>query len=116
MPLFMVSQHNLFLTVVSETGVIGLVAMVAVFVAAFGHSLLLRGKLPPTASGWLSREFLVVYWVIMLNFLVQAQFRDLLWEIGSCGMLWCMSGLIMGFNRLLEPQPTGIPPAQGVWR
>ena len=116
MPLFMVSQHNLFLTVVSETGVIGLVAMVAIFVAAFRHSLFLWGKLPPTASGWLSREFLVVYWVMMLNFLVQAQFRDLLWEIGSCGMLWCMSGLIIGFNRLLEPQPTGIPPAQGVWR
>jgi len=99
----MVAQHNVFLTMVSEAGLIGLVGLVAVFVAVFRESLSLYRKIPQDASGWLSREFVVAFWIIMLNYIVCGMFRDMFWEIPSCVLLWSMAGLVIGYNRLLEP-------------
>ncbi|MBC8373548.1 MAG: hypothetical protein H8E53_08140 [Planctomycetes bacterium] len=65
-------------------------------------------KIPPTATGWLSREFVVVFWIIMLNYLVNGMFRDMLWEIPSGVLLWSMAGLVVGYNRLLEPHPINV--------
>jgi len=108
---FMLSQHNVFLTLVCETGIPGLVGIVAIFVGVFWQSLCLRRKLPPTAAGWLSRDFVVLFWVIMLNFIVAGTFTDMLWEVPSCAMLWSMAGLVIGYNRLLDPHPIELPSA-----
>lgn len=103
-----VVQHNVFLTMVSEAGIIGLIGIVAVFVAVFRESLSLYRKIPASATGWMSREFVVAFWIIMLNYLVCGMFRDMLWEIPSCVLLWSMAGLVVGYNRLLEPHPIDI--------
>jgi len=108
---FMLSQHNVFLTLVCETGIPGLVGIVAIFVGVFWQSLCLRRKLPPTAVGWLSRDFVVLFWIIMLNFIVAGMFTDMLWEVPSCAMLWSMAGLVVGYNRLLDPHPIELPSA-----
>jgi len=101
--LVMVAQHNVFLTMVSEAGIIGLVGLLAVFFAVFRESVSLYRKIPPGSSGWVSRELVVVFWIIMLNYIVCGMFRDTFWEIPSCVLLWSMAGLIVGYNRLLEP-------------
>ncbi|MBL7221755.1 MAG: O-antigen ligase family protein [Phycisphaerae bacterium] len=108
MPHQRVVQHNVLLTMVSEAGIIGLVGLLAVFIAVFRESLSLYRKIPPTATGWLSREFVVVFWIIMLNYLVNGMFRDMLWEIPSGVLLWSMAGLVVGYNRLLEPHPINV--------
>ncbi|MDP6634343.1 MAG: O-antigen ligase family protein [Phycisphaerae bacterium] len=106
--LVMVAQHNVFLTMVSEAGLIGLVGLLAVFIAVFRESVSLYRKIPPNASGWVSREFVVAFWIIMLNYIVCGMFRDIFWEIPSCVLLWSMAGLIVGYNRLLEPHPIDV--------
>ncbi|MDP7289695.1 MAG: O-antigen ligase family protein, partial [Phycisphaerae bacterium] len=101
--LVMVAQHNVFLTMVSEAGLIGLIGLLAVFIAVFRESVSLYRKIPVGASGWVSREFVVAFWIIMLNYIVCGMFRDTFWEIPSCVLLWSMAGLVVGYNRLLEP-------------
>jgi len=105
MRLTMVTQHNIFLTIVSEAGIIGLVGLIAVFLAVFRESLSLYRKIPPSADGWLSRQLVVVFWIMMLNYVACGMFRDMLWEIPTCVLLWSIAGLIVGYNRLLEPCP-----------
>jgi len=106
--LVMVAQHNVFLAMVSEAGLIGFVGLLAVFITVFMESVSLYRKIPLTATGWLSREFVVVFWIIMLNYVVCGMFRDMFWEIPSGVLLWSMAGLVVGYNRLLEPHPIDI--------
>jgi len=106
-------EHNLFLTMVAETGVIGLVGTILLFVLVFRQSMKLYRKLPPTASGTLCRGFVVLFWVALVNFLTDAMFRDTLWDIFANGMFWSLAALVVGYNRLLEPHPLDLSPAVG---
>jgi O-antigen ligase len=102
-------QHNLFLNLWAETGVIGLAGVIVLFVLLFRQSKQLYRKLPAGATGGLSREFVVLFWIVLVNYLVDAMFRDPLWHVFSNAMLWTFAGLIVCFNRLLEPQPLDLP-------
>lgn len=102
-------QHNLFLNMLSETGLIGLVLTVMVFWLLLRQSRQLYRKLPPEAAGDISRDFVVLFWVILANYLIDAMFRNPLWHPFSNAMLWSFAGLVVCFNRLLEPQPLDLP-------
>jgi O-antigen ligase len=104
-------QHNLFLNMWAETGTIGLLLTISVFVLLFRQSRQLYRKLPPNARGDVSRDFVVLFWVIMANYLIDAMFRDPLWHVFNNAMFWSFSGLVVCFNRLLEPQPLDLPVA-----
>lgn len=108
-------QHNLFLNMLAETGVIGLILMVIVFWLLFSQSLKLYRKLPSDASGFLSREFVVLFWVVMVNYLTDATFRDPLWDVFSTALFWCFGAYIVFCNRLLEAQPIELPIAEPDW-
>jgi O-antigen ligase len=101
-------QHNLFLNMLAETGIVGLFGTILVFVLLFGQSRQLYRKLPVRASGDICREFVVLFWVLMVNYLTDAMFRDPLWEVFSNGLLWYFAGLVVCFNRLLDPQPVDL--------
>ncbi len=102
---------NLFVVVLTETGVVGLAMLVAVFVLLFRQSLKLYRKLPPTAEGMLCPEFVALFWVMLVNYLADASFVDPLWEPFGNGLMWAMAGLVVGYNRLLEPKPVELPVA-----
>ena len=102
-------QHNLFLNMLAETGAIGLFLAVLVFLLLFSQSRQLYRKLPPNAAGDISRDFVVLFWVIMANYLSDAMFRDPLWDVFSNAMLWSLAGLVVCYNRLLEPYPLDLP-------
>jgi O-antigen ligase len=104
-------EHNLFLNMAAETGLIGLLLTIAVFWLMYRQSAQLWGRLPATGEGYLCREFVVLFWVAMLNFLVDATFRDPLWDNFNNGLFWTLAGLVAGYNRLLEPHPLDQPPA-----
>jgi hypothetical protein len=59
----------------------------------------------------LSREFVVLFWVAMGNYLCSAMFRDTLWDVFANASFWALAGLIAGYNRLLEPHPLDLPVA-----
>jgi O-antigen ligase len=103
------TEHNLFLNMAAETGLIGLVLTIAVFWLIFAESRRLNRKLPPTAAGMLCPEFVVLFWVAMVNYLTDATFRDPLWDNFNNGFFWAFAGLVAGYNRLLEPQPLDLP-------
>jgi len=109
-------EHNLFLNMWVETGPAGLLLTVLLFVLAFRQSLQLYHRLPGTARGDLCRDFVILYWVVMVNFLTAAMFRDTLWDVFANALFWSFTGLVVGFNRWLEPAAfdrTGRPPAAG---
>ncbi len=108
-------QHNLFLNMLAETGLIGFALIVIVFFLLWRQSYQLYKKIPPDAHGDVSREFVVLFWLILVNYLTDAMFRDPLWDVFSNAMLWSLAGLIVCFNRLLEPQPLDLPIAVGAW-
>ncbi|MDY6914469.1 MAG: O-antigen ligase family protein [Planctomycetota bacterium] len=96
-------EHNLFLNMVAETGIIGLAGSLLVFWLVYRQSVQLYRKLPEGVTGILSREFVVLFWIVLVNYLTTAMFRDTLWAIFSNGMFWSLAGLVAGYNRLLEP-------------
>ena len=104
-------EHNLFLNMVAETGIVGFAGIVLIFILIFRHSRQLYRKLPETVEGYLSRGFVVLFWVAMVNYLTDAMFRDTLWDVFANGLFWCFAGLIAGYNRLLEPQRLDLPAA-----
>lgn len=104
-----IMQHNVFLNMLAETGIIGLTGLIAIFAMTFAQSLKLYRKLPIGASGLLSRQFVVVFWVVMINYLTGAMFQDTMSDVFSTGMLWSLAGLVVGFNRLLEPHLIDLP-------
>ncbi len=108
-------QHNLFLNMLAETGVVGFILTVLVFVLLFAQSVKLYRKLPPGASGFLCREFVVLFWVVMVNYLTDATFRDPLWDVFSTALFWCFGAYIVFCNRLLEAKPLELPIAEPNW-
>jgi O-antigen ligase len=108
-------QHNLFFNMLAETGLIGFALTVAVFWLLFRQSRQLYRKIPSGATGDVSRDFVVLFWVILANYLTDSMFRDPLWDVFTNAMLWSLAGLVVGFNRLLDPQPLDLPIAPGGW-
>jgi len=102
-------QHNVFLNMLTETGFIGLFGLLAVYILTFAQSLKLYRKLPVRASGMLSRPFVVLFWVVMVNYLIAAMFREVTVDAFSTSMLWSVAGLVVGYNRLLEPALIDLP-------
>ena len=102
-------EHNLFLSMLAETGVLGLLGTIAIFVLLFRQSVLLYRKLPPTALGWLDRGFVTLFWVVLINYVTDAMFRDTYSDVFANGLFWSFAGLMVGFNRLLEPHPLDLP-------
>ncbi|MCK5114063.1 MAG: O-antigen ligase family protein [Phycisphaerae bacterium] len=102
-------QHNLFLNMAAETGTIGLGLTILVFILLFRESRKLYSRIPAQAAGDVSREFVVLFWVIFANYLIDAMFRDPLWDPFSNGLLWCFAAIVVCLNRLLDPAPLELP-------
>lgn len=108
-PVGVLVQHNLFLNMLAETGLIGFGLTLLVFWGVFRQSRQLHDKLPAEARGFLCRDFVVLYWVILAGYLIDAMFRDPLWDAFSNALLWSVTGLMVAYNRLLEPWPVDLP-------
>jgi len=96
-------EHNLFLNMLAETGAVGLALTVLILILLVRQSIRLFVKLPPDVPGPLSRMFVILFWVLLANFVTDAMFRDPLWDVFTNALFWSLAALIVGFNRLLEP-------------
>lgn len=105
---------NLFAVIAAETGIMGLLLLVAIFILIYRQSFHLYRRLPPGPDSPLSKDFVVVFWIAMVVYLVDATFVDTLWDIPSNGLFWAFAGLMVGYNRLMELRQSdqaGIPVA-----
>ena len=93
---------NLFLVMVAETGLIGLALIIAVFVLIFRRSVQLYRRLPDiTDKSYLSKDFAVLFWIVMVVYLNDGTFVDILWDVPSNGLFWASVGLMLGYYRMV---------------
>ena len=104
-----VVQHNLLLNMAAETGAIGLIGVLIVALLLYRQSHQLYRKIPIGASGDLSREFVVLFWIVLINYATTAMFRDTFWDVFANGLLWSFAGLVVAYNQMLEPHHVELP-------
>lgn len=109
-----IAQHNVFLSMAAETGVIGLAVTVAVFWLVFRESLKLYRKVPRAGTGMLNKAFVVLFWVHLANYLTDATFRDCLWDPFCNALFWTFAGLIVGLNRLADSPAADLLPGEAL--
>jgi len=98
-------EHNNFLSLLSETGLIGLVLFVVLLVILFRISYRLYKRLPTTAIGPVSRDILVLYWILFAVYLVDGMFRETSVYPFTNSLFFAFSGLVVALHWLLRPQP-----------
>ncbi|HOF17851.1 MAG TPA: O-antigen ligase family protein, partial [Phycisphaerae bacterium] len=103
------SQHNLLLVMLADTGVVGLALTLAVFYLVFRESRQLYRRISPDAPGLLCRPLVVLWWVMMVNYLTNAMFADPFWDIPSTALFWSLGAMIVAYNRLLKRQGAETP-------
>lgn len=69
-------EHNNLLSIVSETGIIGLGLYLVLMFALLRYSIRLFKKLPPGGRGFINRDLLVLYWILFAAYVVDGTFRE----------------------------------------
>jgi len=98
-------EHNNMLSVLAETGIIGLILYVSAIVLLIGLSVRLYHKLPATAPGFINRDLLVLYWVLAAAFLIDGFFRETSDNPFANCLFFGLSAVVASLNILLGPQP-----------
>ncbi|NLW87712.1 MAG: hypothetical protein GXY38_12660, partial [Planctomycetes bacterium] len=65
-------------------------------------------------GGWLSRDLVIVGFIAMLNYLINAMFVDPLWDPASNALFWGFMALMVGYNRLVEPASLDLASKQAI--
>jgi len=94
-------EHNNFLSVLTETGVVGLVLYVLVLIGLLRVSLRVYRRLSPTGRGWMTRDFVVLYWIMFANYLIDAMFRETSVDPFNNSLFFVLSGMVLGMDFLL---------------
>ena len=102
-------EHNILLNMAAETGLVGLALYAGLFVALFRLSLRLWRKLPADIPEPFARGLVVLFWVMLANYLVSGMFRDMLWDPFANALLWSLAGLTLGLSRSTRPQLAPAP-------
>jgi O-antigen ligase len=107
-------EHNNFLSILAEGGIIGLAIYLLVLLAIFRHSLRLYRRIPLEASGWVSRDLVILYWVLLVDYLIDGMFRETSVDPFNNGLFFAFTGLILAVDYLLdyrsEPAKAMFPP------
>jgi O-antigen ligase len=101
-----VMEHNNFLSILAEGGIVGFVLYFIVLLMIFRYSLRLYRRIPPEADGWVSRELVVLYWMLMIDYLVDGMFRETSFDPFNNGLFFAFTGLILAVDYLLNVQQT----------
>jgi len=98
-------EHNNLLSVLAETGFIGLALYVTAIVSLIVISIRLYRKLPAAAPGFINRDLLVLYWILAAAFLIDGFFRETSDNPFANCLFFGLSGVIAALNILLGPKP-----------
>lgn len=95
-------EHNNFLSILAEGGIVGLLIYVLMLGAIFRHSLRLYRRIPPDASGWVCRELVILYWVLLVDYLIDGMFRETSVDPFNNCLFFAFTGLILAVDYLLD--------------
>ena len=107
------SQSVAVLSVLCETGLIGLILYLAVFLAILGPSIHLYRRLPRQPDGFAWHDFVVLFWVLYLQTALMSIASDPSYYPYTTGLLMFFAALIAGLNFVLPKniQSPAIPGA-----
>jgi hypothetical protein len=113
-------EHNNLLSIVAETGVIGLLLYVAMVIVLLRSSIRLYRKLPSSAIGFISRDLLVLYWILAMAYFIDGTFRETSDNPFANSLFFGLSAVPVALDHLLSPVPIrvrpGFPPVAGfIW-
>jgi O-antigen ligase len=103
------THHNLFLTLIAEQGLLGLSLYLAPTIWWLAHTPSALANMP--RRGFLSRQLLIVLWLIAASFFIVNQFSNFRVTFGF-GMWWITLGLIGSLVDRYQPRqrrPDGEP-------
>ncbi len=98
-------EHNNLLSILAETGLVGLVLYILTLVLIVRMSFSLYRKLPPTAPGFINRDLIVLFWILAIAYLVDGFFRETSDNPFANSLFFGLSGVIVALNVMLGPRP-----------
>jgi len=104
-------EHNSFLSILADTGIVGLALYVGLLIALVRSSVRLCRRLPDESTGVIGRDLFVLYWVLVVVYLVDAMFRETSVHPFTNSLFFGMSGLVAALHWLIpSPSDTTSPP------
>ncbi len=104
-------EHNNLLSIVAETGLVGLVLYLLMAVFLVRYSVQLYRKLPPKGPGFISRDLLVLYWILAMAYFIDGTFRETSDNPFANSLFFGLSAVPVALNVLLSPAPIHARPA-----
>lgn len=100
-------EHNNLLSIVAETGIVGLVLYVLLAAYLIRLSVRLYRTLPPGLPGFISRDAVVLYWILAAAYFVDGTFRETSDNPFANSLFFGLSAVPAALNVLLRPAPIG---------
>lgn len=105
-------EHNSFLSILADTGLIGLALYAGLLIALLRLSVRLYRRLPAGGTGLMSRDLVVLYWTLGVAYLADAMFRETSVHPFTNSLFFGISGIIAAVGWLLGPQSVARPPSR----
>lgn len=96
-------EHNNLLSIVAETGLIGLGLYLVMIVVLLRYSIHLYRKLPPSAAGFIGRDLLVLYWILATAYFIDGTFRETSDNPFANSLFFGLSAVPVALDVLLSP-------------
>ena len=94
------TSHNVYLTMLAEQGLMGIISYLLPFAILFFRSLKTLPHLPK--RGWFTDKMLISLWLVILSFFVVQNFAPMVVVFGM-GLNWIVMGLIANYVHLYGP-------------
>ncbi len=98
-------EHNNLLSIAAETGLVGLGLYVAMVAVLLRYSIRLYRKLPPGGPGFVSRDLLVLYWILTAAYFVDGTFRETSDNPFANSLFFGLSAVPVALDLLLGAKP-----------
>ncbi|MBN2562409.1 MAG: O-antigen ligase family protein [Phycisphaerae bacterium] len=107
-------EHNNLLSILAETGAVGILLYVVMMILLLRCSVRLYRKLPSCGSGFINRDMLVLYWILAMAYFVDGTFRETSDNPFANSLFFGLSAVPVALDILLSPAPIrprlGFPP------
>lgn len=98
-------EHNNLLSILAETGVVGLVLYLALLFYLVRTSLRLFRSLSTNVGGSISRDWVVLYWVLAAAFLLDGAFRETSDNPFANSLFFGISAVVMALYEMQSKGP-----------
>lgn len=96
-------EHNNLLSIAAETGIVGLALYFLVIILIIRSSVSLYRKLSPSGMGIISRDLLVLYWILMAAYFIDGTFRETSDNPFANSLFFGLSAVPVALDILLRP-------------